>query len=178
MVDQSHCDLCHSSSRVSSSGVCMFAVQETRMHGTSQQQDTSSCFTDTACTTCQHCKTDLWLSAIVSPSAPGRAVCPEHAAALGAVPSSCRLLFRHSIEELQRLVFEAVALFPGCDEFIRAAQQRVRQRPWMRVKSLGPLMDLAEEYPVPRVPELKPGGRDPATPAAGKGAAAQCLTVA
>lgn len=136
------------------------------MPGTGQQA-ADEVLTDTAGLHCQQCCTDLWLSAVVSTSAPGQAVCPEHAAALGAAASTCCLLFRHSIEELQRLVFETVVLFPGCDEYIKSSQQRVRQRPWMRVKSLGPIRDLEEEYPVPRAPDIKQGGRDPATPVAG-----------
>ena len=117
---------------------------------------------------CGVCSADLWLSAVVSSAAPGQAVCPEHALALCADPSTCTLLFRHSIEELQRLLFEAAALFPGCADDIRAAQQRVRARPVVRgLKSLGPVVELSEELPPPRAPELKPGGREPATPVAG-----------
>lgn len=118
---------------------------------------------------CGVCCTDLWLSAVVSSEAPGQAVCPEHAAALSAAPDSCTLLFRHSVEELQRLLFEAAALFPGCADDIRAAQQRVRTRPVIRgLKSLGPVLPLSQELPAPRAPELKPGGREPATPTAGE----------
>lgn len=146
----------------------LFGVaNEQRMSGITQQRDSTGCYTDTAGCICHHCKADLWLSAVVASAALGLAVCPEHAAALGAAPSSCTLLFRRSIEELQWLVFEVAALFPSCDEDIRSAQQRVRQRPWMRVKSLGPLMKLQQDYQVPRAPEVKAGGRDPATPVAG-----------
>jgi hypothetical protein len=58
-------------------------------------------------------------------------------------------------------------LFPGVEQYIKAAQQRLRQRPWMRVKSLGPISEAGEGLPLPRCPELKPGGREPATPVAG-----------
>jgi len=124
---------------------------------------------------CGVCCTDLWLSAVVSSEAPGQAVCPEHAAALSAAPDSCTLLFRHSVEELQRLLFEAAALFPGCADDIRAAQQRVRTRPVIRgLKSLGPVLPLSQELPAPRAPELKPGGREPATPTAGEHSCCCC----
>lgn len=118
---------------------------------------------------CQVCRTDLWLSAVTSSAAPGQAVCPEHVEALAAPAATCTLLFRHSIEELQRLVFEAVALFPGGADDIRSAQQRLRTRPSMRgIKSLGPLVQReGETVPPPRAPELKAGGREPATPVAG-----------
>jgi len=42
------------------------------------------------------CKTDLWLSAAISPLAPGRAVCPEHAAHLPGHASQRLLLFRYT----------------------------------------------------------------------------------
>lgn len=117
---------------------------------------------------CGVCHADLWLSGVVSSAIPGQAVCPEHTTRLSADPSTCTLMFRHSVEELQRLLFEAAVLFPGCADDIRAAQQRVRTRPVVRgLKSLGPLMELQEELPAPRAPELKPGGREPATPVAG-----------
>lgn len=118
---------------------------------------------------CSVCCADLWLSAVTSSAAPGQAVCPEHAALLPAPADSCTLLFRHSIEELQRLLFEAAALFPDCADDVRAAQQRLRARPLVRgLKSLGPLLQLEQELPAPRAPELKPGGREPATPVAGE----------
>eukprot|EP00775_Hariotina_reticulata_P011303 gene11303-11453_t len=142
--------------------------REQRMFGVAGQRDAVGMLTDTAQTDCEVCKADLWLYSVVSSSAPGRAVCPEHAAALGAAPGSCTLLFRHSLEELQRLVFEAVTLFPGAAESIRSMQQHVRQRPWMKVKSLGPLMEeAAANSGPPLAPELRPGGREPGTPVAG-----------
>jgi hypothetical protein len=36
---------------------------------------------------CAVCKTDLWLSAVVSSAAPGEAACPEHAAELPGAPA-------------------------------------------------------------------------------------------
>lgn len=134
------------------------APQEQRMHGAVLPINH-----------CSKCSADLWLSAVISSAAPAQAVCPEHAAALPAPPDSCTLLFRHSIEELQRLLFEAAALFPGCADDVRAAQQRVRSRPTIRgLKSLGPLVPLPQKLPAPRAPELKPGGREPHTPIAGE----------
>jgi hypothetical protein len=138
--------------------VLFCTVQEQRMHGAVLLINY-----------CSKCSADLWLSAVISSAAPGQAVCPEHAAALPAPPDSCTLLFRHSIEELQRLLFEAAALFPGCADDVRAAQQRVRTRPTIRgLKSLGPLVQLAQKLLAPRAPELKPGGREPHTPIAGE----------
>lgn len=137
------------------------------MHGSPQLPDAAGCHTDTSGCVCEACQCDLWLSAVVSSEAPGRTVCPEHSAALAATPASCSLLFRHSLEELQRLVLEAAVLFPAVEGYIKAAQQRLRQRPWMRVKSLGPLAEAGQGLAAPRCPELKPGGREPATPVAG-----------
>jgi hypothetical protein len=137
------------------------------MHGSPQLPDAAGCHTDTAGCICEACHCDLWLSAVVSSEAPGRTACPEHAAALSAAPSSCSLIFRHSIEELQRLVFEVAVLFPGVEQYVKAAQQRLRQRPWMRVKGLGPVSEAGQEAAAPRCPELKLGGREPATPVAG-----------
>ena len=48
-------------------------------------------------TDCCTCKGDLFLSAVVSPAAPGRAACPEHAAALDAPPGSLVLLYRRAL---------------------------------------------------------------------------------
>ena len=45
---------------------------------------------------CEVCKTDLWLSAAITPLAPGRAVCPEHAASLPAPSVQRFLLFRYT----------------------------------------------------------------------------------
>ena len=54
------------------------------------------CHTDTTEVDCEVCKTDLWLSAVVTPLAPGRAACPEHAASLPGPPTLRRLLVRHT----------------------------------------------------------------------------------
>lgn len=42
-------------------------------------KDAAGVHTNTADVDCAHCNADLWLSAVVSPAAPGVAVCPEHA---------------------------------------------------------------------------------------------------
>ena len=42
-------------------------------------KDAAGVHTNTADCDCAHCSGDLWLSAVVSPAAPGVAVCPEHA---------------------------------------------------------------------------------------------------
>ena len=42
-------------------------------------KDRQGVHTNTADCDCAHCSGDLWLSAVVSPAAPGVAVCPEHA---------------------------------------------------------------------------------------------------
>lgn len=59
-------------------------------------KDSKGCHTDTTDLDCELCKTDLWLSAVVSVSAPGRAVCPEHAYVLPGHPSSTVLLCRYT----------------------------------------------------------------------------------
>ena len=43
---------------------------------------------------CEQCKADLYLFSVVSPSEPGRAVCPEHAALL---QGPLKLLYRYGI---------------------------------------------------------------------------------
>lgn len=54
------------------------------------------CHTDTTDVDCEVCKTDLWLSAVCSAAAPGRAVCPEHAAHLPGPRPLRLLLCRHT----------------------------------------------------------------------------------
>jgi hypothetical protein len=69
-------------------------TQEHLMQGDACCQDAAGTHTNTADTDCAVCRADLWLSAVVSPDAPGRAVCPEHAAQLGPSPDACTLLYR------------------------------------------------------------------------------------
>lgn len=64
------------------------------MHGDAFEADASGAPINTAEADCQVCKCDLFLSAVVSPLAPGQAVCPEHACQLGVPSSECTLLFR------------------------------------------------------------------------------------
>lgn len=74
---------------------------------------------------CCRCKTDLWLSAVISSAAPdGEAACPEHAAALPGTAQEKMLLYRHTCEELEALVATAVELIEGTAEAVRFAKQR------------------------------------------------------
>ena len=73
---------------------------------------------------CSACKTDLWLSAVVSRAAPGIAVCPEHAATLPGSPQDKTLLFRYTFEELEAMVATAVELIDGTAEAVDFAKQR------------------------------------------------------
>jgi hypothetical protein len=61
-------------------------------------KDAAGVHLNTADCDCAQCNGDLWLSAVVSPAAPGVAVCPEHADVSGCL-SACP---------------PAVALPPGC----------------------------------------------------------------
>ncbi|GFH20762.1 uncharacterized protein HaLaN_17936 [Haematococcus lacustris] len=58
------------------------------------EQDAQGLHTSTADCACLVCRCDLFISAVVSPAAPGLCACPEHAAALGASPKDCVLLIR------------------------------------------------------------------------------------
>ena len=73
---------------------------------------------------CSLCKTDLWLSAVVSRAAPGEAACLEHSAALPGTPGQMTLLYRHTCEEVEALVAVAVELIEGTAEAVRFAKQR------------------------------------------------------
>ena len=73
---------------------------------------------------CEVCKCDLWLAAVVSPDARGRAACPEHAAALGVPPSRQRLIYRHTLAELARYVADAERWVEGAAAAVAAARRR------------------------------------------------------
>lgn len=53
------------------------------------------------------------------------------------------------MQELQGLCFEAAALYPACEPFIRAAQARIRKHPWLPKISRPPLMDVITPAPQP-----------------------------
>ena len=53
-----------------------------------------------------------------------RMVCPEHAPALGLPPTRLRLLYRHSLPELEKLVSDACRWVPGAPEAVAAARER------------------------------------------------------
>ena len=106
---------------------------------------------------CAVCKCDLWLSAVVAvPSVVGevcggggarggggaangaaaarprmrvdrRMVCPEHASLLGLPPARLRLLYRHSLEELEGMVADACRWVPGASEAVAAARARAKR---------------------------------------------------
>ena len=62
----------------------------------------------------------------VSPRAPPSPilVCPEHAAALGVPPARQRLLYRHTLAELEALVDFASRWVPGAAAAVAAARER------------------------------------------------------
>jgi len=87
---------------------------------------------NTADVDCAVCSTDLWLTAVVSPSAPGVAVCPEHALYLcqekECVKDSLVLLYRHSIAELEKIVCTAVEKVPQAVAAVETAKQRKQEK--------------------------------------------------
>ena len=87
-------------------------------------KDIHGLYTNTADVDCSVCKTDLWLSAVVSRAAPGGAVCPAHAATLLGCPEEKTLLFRYTFEELEAMVATAVDLIDGAAEAVEFAKQR------------------------------------------------------
>lgn len=64
------------------------------MSGLAPTKDSKGVYTNTHDVDCAVCKCDLHLSAVVALDKPGLAVCPEHAAQLGAAPYKCTLLVR------------------------------------------------------------------------------------
>ncbi|MEW5303579.1 MAG: hypothetical protein WDW36_006258 [Sanguina aurantia] len=114
------------------------------MQGTKQTEDADGNFTNTDDKDCERCKCDLFLSSVVSPLLPGKAVCPEHAAALGVPVETCTLLLRYTVEELQERVDTAVALFPLAGACIADAHSRVSTRQeqeafMSHINALGPI---------------------------------------
>jgi hypothetical protein len=87
---------------------------------------------NTADVDCAVCSTDLWLTAVVSPSAPGVAVCPEHAWYLcqekECAKESLVLLYRHSIAELEKIVGTAVDKVPQAVAAVETAKQRKQEK--------------------------------------------------
>lgn len=64
------------------------------MEGDKCGKDRTGLHTNTHDTDCKHCKSDLFLSAVISPECPDQAVCPAHAEMLGASAKSCILLYK------------------------------------------------------------------------------------
>jgi len=111
------------------------------MNGAPGARSADGCHTDTTDVDCEVCKTDLWLSAVCTPAAPGRAVCPEHAAHLPGPRHQRVLLCRHTPDDLDVLVREAVEHVGGAKEAVKFAKQRhvlwKARRP--AVKKIGPM---------------------------------------
>ena len=57
--------------------------------------DEQGMYIDTEDIDCLVCKCDMWLYAVVSPSCPGQAACPEHAQHLDCPRSQQMLLYRY-----------------------------------------------------------------------------------
>lgn len=72
-----------------------------------------------------------------------RMVCPEHAPHLGLPPDRLRLLYRHTLPELEGLVSDACAWVPGASEAVAAARARTGASPAERGEAaavaVGPL---------------------------------------
>lgn len=62
--------------------------------GASSRRDAAGMWTNTHGVTCDECKADLHLFAVAAAAQPGRAVCPQHADALGVPAEQCTLLYR------------------------------------------------------------------------------------
>lgn len=70
----------------------VFAGQ--RNAGCAGDKDAAGVFTNTEDVDCEVCKGDLHLFAVVSPSCPGKATCPEHVSALECPTEAMCLLYR------------------------------------------------------------------------------------
>lgn len=115
-------------------------------------------FTNTADVDCSVCKTDLWLSAVVSRAAPGEAVCPAHAATLLGCPEEKALLFRYTFEELEAMVATAVELIEGTAEAVEFAKQR---RHLWKVRAVHEIHDLKRQMALPMLPpDSRLGGQE------------------
>ncbi|KAJ9508665.1 hypothetical protein QJQ45_027958, partial [Haematococcus lacustris] len=106
------------------------------------EQDGQGLHTSTADCACLVCRCDLFISAVVSPAAPGLCACPEHAAALGASPKDCVLLIRFSVQQLQWQVDRVVRLWPEAQQQVDAALARVAAKRVAAVRCLGPIVML------------------------------------
>ena len=77
-------------------------------------KDRQGVHVNTADCDCAHCAADLWLSAVVSPAAPGVAVCPEHAdVSLGGMLSRGGLVWLGGVQ--RRCMPGLVSACQGCD---------------------------------------------------------------
>jgi len=102
-------------------------------------------YTDTCDVDCDVCAADLWMSSVVSNEAPGRAVCPAHAAQLGPPPARCMLLIRNSLCELRAMLAAARDCFPcAVDTAVDAAHAHARAQPTVEATKLGPLVELSD----------------------------------
>lgn len=88
-------------------------LQVRAMEGTKQTEDADGNYTNTDDKDCEWCKCDLFLSSVVSPLLPGKAVCPEHVAALGVPVETCTLLLRYACKQAGS-VSQVVTHNPSC----------------------------------------------------------------
>ncbi|PSC70309.1 lysine-specific demethylase JMJ16 [Micractinium conductrix] len=111
-------------------------------------KDASGVHVNTTDCDCAQCSGDLWLSAVVSPAAPGVVVCPEHAEVLvrrhGCPRSSLVLLYRHSPAELDSMVQLAVERVPAAAVAVASARQRRAAIEAGRIRAVpaGPMYQL------------------------------------
>eukprot|EP00983_Pelagomonas_calceolata_P007463 243328-Pelagomonas_calceolata.AAC.2 len=70
-------------------------LQEQRMHAATRQVlDAWGMHLSTCDCDCAHCKCDLYMSAVVSPHAPGMCACLEHWQSVGVPAEQCVILYR------------------------------------------------------------------------------------
>ncbi|GMH38533.1 hypothetical protein BSKO_06417 [Bryopsis sp. KO-2023] len=109
--------------------------KELRMHGAQGSKDENGVHTNTEDVDCMFCKSDLYLSAVVSQESPGKAMCPEHASH---IPGSRVLLYRYTIAEMQSMTNRAVEVLPESRAYIEAAQTRFKAKRRPSVVLKGP----------------------------------------
>lgn len=120
--------------------------QQSRMSpGEDASKDSHGVYTNTADIDCLHCRCDLYLSSVVSSACPGKAACLDHFRWLGAPLDTCTLLYRYAPHELESMIDEAVKLFPDAVTFISQARRRVKTKPRIKAKKLGPVCRVIDD---------------------------------
>eukprot|EP00210_Caulerpa_lentillifera_P004119 g3928.t1 len=112
-----------------------------RMEGRSPSnaRDDNGVIKNTEDMDCEICKCDLFLSAVISSEKADSVVCPEHTAN---IPASRVLLYRYEISELQKMVDEAMKVFPDCEDYIIQAFHRVNTQRSSSFIQQGPLYEM------------------------------------